>query len=120
MITPPVTRPVNNGLQRAAYTPEKQIVTNVTNEINATVTTQETHGFSVGQTIRLRVPKEYGMEVNQRGRVISVNDTVFVVGVDTSTLLAFSAPTAVPNTPSAFTDAQAVADSGEWNNIGKP
>lgn len=120
MITPPVTRPVNNGLQRAAYTPEKQIVTNVTNAMQATVTTQGSHGFSVGQTIRLIVPKAYGMEVNQRGRIISVNDTVFVVGIDTSTNLAFNTPTAVPNTPSAFTDAQAVADSGKWENTGRP
>ena len=118
MITPPVTHPVNNGLQRVAYVPLARIVSNVTNDYPARVTTTENHDFTEGQSIRLIVPDAYGMAVNARGLIIVVNDTVFDIDVDTSDLLAFVQPVAVPNTPSAFTDAQAVADSGLWNNTG--
>lgn len=120
MITPPVTHFVNNGLQRAVFTPLSRLVSNVTNAKQAVVTTTVAHGFTTGQSIRLFVPNDYGMAVNQRGVIDVVNDTSFSIDIDTIDLLAFSAPTAIPNTPTAFTPAQAIADSGTWNNIGAP
>lgn len=111
---------VNNGLQKAVYIPKRMDVSNVTNAKNAVVTTSENHGFNEGQSVLLFVPKSYGMQVRSRGLVSNVGATNFTVDIDTSNLLAFSTPMAIPNTPTAFTNAQVVADSGYWNNVGAP
>lgn len=118
MLTPPVTHFVNNGLQRVAYSPLRKLVSNVTNAVQAQVTTTTNHNFTDGQSVRLIVPEAYGMAINERGLVTFIDDTNFSITIDTSSSLAFVTPVAVPNTPSAFTDAQAVADSGLWNNTG--
>jgi hypothetical protein len=115
MITPPVTRLVNNGIQRAVYVPLRRIVTNVTNAIEPTVTTSENHGFATGQSLRLIVPDSYGMDVNERGIATVINDTQFTITVNTLDLDVFATPV-ITN----FTDAQVIADSGTWNNIGEP
>lgn len=115
MITPPVTHFVNNGLQRAEYVPLSKIVTNVTNALTPTVTTSTNHGFTTGQSIRLIVPVSYGMNVNKRGLITVTSDTQFTIDVDTNDLDSFTTPV-ITN----YTNAQAVADSGVWNNIGAP
>lgn len=118
MITPPVTHFVNNGLQRVAYIPLRKLVSNVTNEKTAQVTTTTDHNFRNGQSVRLIVPRAYGMHINQRGLVSVINSTSFSVTIDTSDSLGFVTPVAIPNTPTAFTSAEVVADSGLWNNTG--
>jgi len=120
MLNPPITHFVNNGLQRCVFVPLARLVSDVTNEKNAVVTTTEDHDFNDGQTIRLIVPAAYGMEVDRTGIVTVVSSTIFSVDIDTRDILPFVVPVAIPNTPSAFTEAQVVAVSGLWRNIGAP
>lgn len=111
---------VNNGLQRSQFVPLRRLVSNVTNAVNALVTTTEDHDFTEGQSILLFVPSDYDMDLRETGIISVVSDNSFSIDIDTTDMRAFSEPVAVANTPSAFTPAQAVADSGVWNNIGAP
>lgn len=115
MITPPVLHFVNNGVQRCEYTPLARLVTDVTNAFEPTVTTSVDHEFSTGQFIRLLVPKIYGMSIDQIGEITVTGDTTFTITVNTQDSEAFVTPV-VTN----FTNAQAIADSGTWNNTGAP
>jgi hypothetical protein len=96
------------------------VVTDVTVSSPAIVTTDVAHGYISNQIIRLLIPKEYGMNINASGAITVINSTSFSIDIDTSNQYPFVTPTAVPNTQSAFTDAQAIPDSGTWNNIGAP
>ncbi len=99
----------------ANFTPDRQLIADVTNALGAVVTTVSNHGFTTGDWIRIFVPEVYGMSINFEATQIAVTSlTEFNTDIDTSYRLAFVAPTAPP----AFTPAQAIPISGETDNIG--
>ncbi len=94
----------------SAFYPKRRTITKAVSAGATTViTTSVTHGFTVGQQLRITIPKACGMEVAAtQCTVIAVNTAVavntFTVDLDTSTQPAF----AFPLTGFAFTPAQAV------------
>lgn len=97
------------------FVPKNRVVTNVTNALQCVVTSS-THGFEVDQTVRLKVPSSYGMNLNEVGRVLTSNDDDFTLNIDTSFQDPFVEPTFTSGTQTGFTYAQATPDSGEWLN----
>lgn len=97
------------------FVPKNRVVTNVTNA-SPCVVTCATHGFVADQTIRLIVPPAYGMQIDEVGRVLSVNLNDFTLDVDTRSALPFVTPTFTSGTQTAFTYAQATPDSGVFFN----
>lgn len=97
------------------YIYQRNLIVNVTNAVNAVVTTQTSNGFINGQVVRIIVPKAYGMELNYvQTSIVLIDDFSFFTQIDTSTLLPFVAPSFTPG--NAFTQAQVVPMTGlEWN-----
>jgi len=97
------------------YIYQRALISDVTNEVNAIVTTSTENGFNNGQVIRIIVPPPYGMVLNYVQTTIELIDGFsFRTQIDTSALLPFVAPTFTPG--HAFTEAQAVPMTGlEWN-----
>jgi len=84
------------------YYPRNRVVTNITQAVNAAVTTSVFHQMTPGQAIRLSIPKLSGMiELNSTqlnnfayATVVSVvSELVFTIDVDTTAYTAFTFPT---------------------------
>lgn len=98
------------------FVPKRRLISDVTREERGIVTTSESHGYETGLTVRLFVPKAYGMEVDFVETQITVlNDTQFQTELDTTFLNAFVVPTAPP----AFTQAQVVPVTGTTDNAAR-
>ena len=96
------------------FVPKAYLITNVTNEIRANVTTLEAHNYFTGQVVRIIVPKAYGMSINYVQTTITVTGaTTFQTEINTLNQNAFVAPTYPP----AFTAAQVTPISGVEDNI---
>lgn len=96
------------------FVPKRRSVTNVTNALNAVVTTSEDHGYSTGQIVRMIVPKAYGMSLSYIQTPIEVlSPTSFQTNINTSNQLTF----VTPIFPPAFTPAQVVPITGVVDNI---
>lgn len=96
------------------FQPRRREISDVTVAKNAVVTTTENHGYVKGQTVRLHVPKNYGMVLNfVEAKIVSVDsDTSFTTSIDTSTQAVYS----TPSTPPAFTQSHVVPISGKYDN----
>lgn len=96
------------------FQPRRREISDVTNALNAVITTTENHGYVEGQTVRLHVAEDYGMNLDfVQAKILSVDsDTTFTVNTDTSTLL----PYATPSTPPGFTQSHVVPMSGPYDN----
>lgn len=96
------------------FQPRRREISDVTNALNAVVTTTENHGYTQGQTIRLHVSEDYGMTLDfVVANILEINsDTSFTVDTDTSQLL----PYATPSTPPGFTQSHIVPMSGPYDN----
>lgn len=96
------------------FQPRRRELSAVTNAANALVTTTENHGYSVGQVLRLVVPKDYGMTVEYViVTVVTVPaDDQFTVDLDTSALATY----ATPSVPPSFTQAHVVPITGVEDN----
>ena len=99
-----------------SFVPVRCLVDNVTNAVNAEVTTTTDHGYETDQVVRLIVPPAYGMDVYEQTRVVVTGSDTFVTEVDTSSQLPFVPPAYVPGAP-AFTQAQCVPITGVEQNI---
>ena len=89
----------------ANFTPVRRAITNVTQALQAVVTTSENHGYNSNEVVRLIVPGAYGMDLSYIQTLILVtSNTQFSTQVDTTGQLPFVAPVAPP----AFTAAQVV------------
>lgn len=98
-----------------AFVPTAQLVTNVTNGVNAVVTTASNHNFNVGDAVRLIVPVAYGMIVTYlQVIVLAITPTTITTNLDTSQLQPFVTPTFPP----AFTSAQVTPITGLEQNLG--
>jgi hypothetical protein len=79
------------------YYPRRRFITNITAATSAVITLSVTHGFTVGQLVRIIVPSGWGMtEINNTlARVTAINTTTntITVNVDSSAYTAFAFPT---------------------------
>lgn len=97
-----------------SFVPTAQLVTNVTNDVNAVVTTASDHNFNVGDAVRLIVPVAYGMNIQyQQTQVLAITPTTITTNFDTSQQKPFVTPTFPP----AFTSAQVTPITGLEQNV---
>lgn len=93
-----------------------RLVTDVTNAINATVTTSFAHDYSVGLIVRISVPREFGMvQLHKKiGTITEVPTTdTFVIDIDTTSYDVFTDP---DPEPWYLNDYAAVTPVGEINS----
>lgn len=89
----------------ARFTPVRREITNVTQDLRALVTTSEDHGYESDQTVRIIVPKVFGMDLSYIPTLIEVTaSNQFLTQIDTTSQLTFTSPTFPPG----FTCAQVV------------
>ena len=96
------------------FQPRRRLLSDVTNDLNALVTTTEDHGYIVDQILRFFIPSEYGMTVEYEiATVLTVPSTdTFTVDLDTSLLEVYVTPTEPPS----FTQAQVTPITGTTDN----
>ena len=95
------------------YYPRRRFITKISQATSAVVTMSVTHGYKVGQLVRMIVPAIYGM-IQMNGLQVTitavdlVNNTI-TINVDSSAFSAFAFPTAAQlSAAGAFTQAQVV------------
>lgn len=112
----------------ARYYPRRRFVTAITQASSAVITLSVTHGFTVGQAVRIIVPTEFGMTQmnNLIGNVTAINTTTntITVNIDSSAFTAFAFPTSA-TAGAGVTFAQVVpvgeaavnSSSQAWGNL---
>lgn len=80
--------------QFPVYKPAMRIISNITNDFPATVTTTFNHNYITGLVVRLLVPIGYGMiEANQLfGNIVVTGDTTFTINIDTRYFNTYTTP----------------------------
>ena len=51
------------------FVPVRQLIDDVTNEVNAEVTTVDDHGYLTGYVVRVIVPQAYGMNIYEQTKL---------------------------------------------------
>lgn len=81
----------------ARYYPRRRYITSISQATSAVIVMSVTHGFTVGQEVRIVVPSAFGMtEINnQLGVITAINTTTnsITVNIDSSGFTAFAFPT---------------------------
>ena len=97
------------------YYPRRRFITKITQATQAVVTLSVTHGYQVGQLVRMVIPAVYGMsQMNHlQATIVAVNTTTtsgntITLNIDSSAFSAFAFPSAAALAGSAFTQAQVV------------
>lgn len=105
-------------LDLADYIPKRRLISNVSLDRFAIVTTTEPHGYEKGQIVRLHVVDPNPMVLmGVKAVILSVpSDMTFMTDVDTTDQFAFSAP----SFPPPFTEAHCVPITGDVKNIAGP
>lgn len=85
------------------YYPRWRFVANITAANPAVITTTVSHGYTVGQKIRIYVPSDYGMtQINGlQGTITAVTASTITTDIDASSFTSFAWP-AVANYPFSF------------------
>ena len=106
----------NEAVQYPTFQPAMRVITAITNDVNALVTTSFAHQYQTGLIIRFLIPPNFGMEgLNQlKGIVTVVNDTQFTVDIDTNNFDPFVIPAVFPGRNA--TSAQSIP-VGEVNEL---
>lgn len=90
-----------------------KLISNITNDFNAVITTSTDHGFINGMYVLVNVSSVYGMMLNSvTSRIIVLSSTQFQTTIDTSKQIAFSPPGA----GAQYTPAQVSAITGLFFN----
>lgn len=107
----PIAAGTNGFWRRIPYNPyfypRTRYISAITQAANAVVTMTVTHGFTVGQKVRLQVPAAFGMtQINGlTGTILAVNTgtNTITLDIDSTAFTAFDFPltAAVPFTPAA-------------------
>lgn len=87
--------PANNGaIQNAPYQPAMRVVTAITNESPALVTTSFPHSFYDTDIVRIIIPRGFGMQqINGLFAPITVaSPTTFYIDIDTTSFDTFTDP----------------------------
>lgn len=96
------------------WLPHARLISDVTNDMFAIVTTTEAHGYDVGQYVMLEVPLDYGMYLPQvQAKIVAIGDTTHFT-TDINTLLQPDFVT--PGTP-AYTQANCAPMTGNTRNV---
>lgn len=98
-----------------SFDPKVRIVSDVTQNYRAEVTTTEDHGYETGYVVRLFVPPAYGMSIYESSKIVVTGDRTFTTYIDTTFQNAFVTPTFSAN-GQGFTQAQVVPISGTERN----
>jgi hypothetical protein len=81
------------------YYPRRRFITNITAATSAVITMSVTHGFTVGQLVKIIVPAAWGMTQinNLYATITAINTTTntITVNIDSSGFTAFAYPTSV-------------------------
>lgn len=101
------------------YYPTRRYVIEITNAVQAVVTTSVSHGYVPGMSVRLSVPPQFGM-TQANGllvNIVAVTPGTFTVNLDTTAFSAFvyPGPGAVP-----FTNASCVPVGEETDGFSNP
>lgn len=111
----PTPGSVLQGPVLSDFVPQLNLIQNVTNAVNAVVTTITAHGYDDGIYVRVNVPVTYGMEIFEESPIVVLSATTFSTLINTSSMNPFVAPTLYP--PVGFTPAQVVPMGGTTDNI---
>lgn len=100
--------------QTSEWVPHMRLISNVTNDTFAIVTTTEAHGYDVGQYIMLEVSLDYGMYLPQvQSKILSLPSTTqFTTDINTLLQPAFVTPS-IP----AYTQANCAPMTGNTRNV---
>lgn len=108
------------------FAPRRRYVTAITQAASAVITLSVTHGYQVGEKVRMHVPSDFGMvemdgELGTITAVSTANNTI-TVDVDSTAFTAFAFP-ASAGVPFTFAQVVPVGDSatvltGATDNIG--
>jgi len=109
--------PVPNGYayRNPVYQPAMRLVTNITNAVQALVTTSFAHNYQTGDIVRLIIPQGWGMvQANGLyGPITVVSPTTFTIAIDTSLFDQFVTP---PNPSPYVISVAQVIPIGEVNS----
>lgn len=94
-----------------------RLITAITNDVNAAVTTSFAHQYGTGLIVRLIVPRQYGMVQanNLSGTITVTSPTTFTITIDTRAFDPFVYPGPTP--PVGTTTPAQVIPFGEINSI---
>lgn len=99
------------------FYPRRRYITKITQASQAVVTLSVTHGYKVGQVVRVMVPKVFGMQQinNLHATIVAINTATtegtgntITLNINSSAFSAFTFPTAASLGGGAFTPAQIV------------
>lgn len=70
------------------FQPAMRIITSITNDYPALITTSFRHQYATGMICRLNIPAGFGMqEANEKyGEIVVTGDTTFTIDIDTSAM----------------------------------
>lgn len=79
------------------YLPKRSQISSITRALDAVITTTTDHDLISGEIVRIVVPQSYGMPQidNQIGTITVINDTSFMIDIDTVEYDAFIVPSNV-------------------------
>lgn len=87
------------------WTPSIQLIDDITNTVNAVVTTVNDYNFEDGQYVLINVDPIYGMSLsNVRAKIKLLTSDTFETDLDLSTQVAFSPPLSGFYTPANVTE----------------
>jgi len=94
------------------FIPKRRLIANITNAVNAVVTTTANHGYSSDEYVTLIVPESYGMHFDYVETKITVTGvTTFSCELNTERMDAFVAPGLVAFTPAHVCPASELMDN---------
>lgn len=77
-----------------SFYPSINSITGINNSVNAVITVLNTNDLTVGQVIRINVPRTYGMLQidDQIANIVSVGSNSYTVDIDSTNFDTFSVP----------------------------
>jgi len=106
------------AIEFPTYLPAMRIITSITNDLEAVITTSFDHNYVTGEIVRISVPTIHGTfpwgmnEINDRqGEITVVSPTTFSITIDTTYFEPFVTPGGSP------TQRPYVVPIGEINSI---
>ena len=91
--------------QNPVFQRAMRVISSITNDYPAVVTTTFAHQYLTGLIVRLNIPKGYGMtQANQLyGPIVVTGDTTFTIDIDTTGFDIFAAPSTFPQNQQSAT-----------------
>jgi hypothetical protein len=94
------------AIEFPTYLPAMRIITNITQDLEAVITTSFDHNYISGEIVRISVPTvhgtyPWGMEqiLNQQGEIVVLSPTTFSISIDTRYYDPFITPVGATQRP---------------------